>query len=159
VTAEAKQEVEATLYTALLYALAALAGLGTVVFLTILLFWFLESHFGSMWAAAIEAAIFAIAAALLAVWAATPREATPAGKPTEAQPEPAPDETLRLAEASENMGVDLEEVGKTLAAAGYRMESLIVMASTDILRQLSPLQFVSLVFVGSFLFGRRLRRG
>lgn len=159
VTAEAKQEVEATLYTALLYALAGLAALGALILLSILLFWFLERQFGAMWAAAIEAAIFAIFAALLAVWAATPRDTKQAEQPGEPAAEPSPDEAPRLAQVSETMGVDLEEVGKTLAAAGYRMESLVVMASSDILRQLSPLQFVSLVFIGSFFFGRRLRRG
>jgi hypothetical protein len=56
------------------------------------------------------------------------------------------------------MGVDLEDVAKTLSTAGYRAESLAVMAASQVARQLSPLQFLSLVFVGSFFFGRRLRR-
>ncbi len=56
------------------------------------------------------------------------------------------------------MGVDLEEVAQTLATAGYRAESLAVTVASGVAQQLSPVQFVCLVFVGSFFFGRRLRR-
>jgi hypothetical protein len=61
-------------------------------------------------------------------------------------------------DVSRTMGVDIDDVAQTLAAAGYRAESLAVMAASDVAKQLSPLQFLCLVFVGSFFFGRRLRR-
>jgi hypothetical protein len=56
------------------------------------------------------------------------------------------------------MGVDLNDVADTLARSGYRTESLVVSATSDFMRQLTPAQFTALVFLASFFFGRRLMK-
>lgn len=159
-TEEAKLEVEAVLFKVTLYAVAGLAGLGVVILLALALYWFLEARLGSMAAALIEAGIFAVIGAAFAIWASQPRETIKAGTTEQvSSSEPAGNGSRHPPGAvSDTMGVDLDDVGRTLASAGYRLEGLVVMASSEFARQLSPLQFVSLVFVASFLFGRRLRR-
>ena len=161
-TAEAKHEIEETVRMAVLYALAAIAALGAIFFATLVLYWVLNERFSAIPAALMVAGLYAAVAAILAIWASRPARPVPAASESEAPAAAAtPDgaEAQSIADLSANtMGVDFNEVAGTLSDAGFKVETLVVLAARDFMRQLSPLQFVSLVFVASFFFGRRLRR-
>lgn len=155
--ASAREEIQETARSALLYAIAAVAMLMALVFLTLAAFWWLAAELSAVAAALIVTAVYAVVAASVLIWAswtsepAVAREAAPVDATravAESEPQDMPD----------RMGIDLDSVARTLADAGFRAESLAVTASSGLLRQLTPLQFIGLVFVGSFLFGRRLRR-
>lgn len=155
--ASAREEIQGTVRSALLYSVGAAAALMAIVFLTLAVFWWLAAELSPIEAALIITAFYAVVAAVVLIWASR------TGEPAEAIQTVPPDTTVHEAyspprDMPERMGVNLESVAKTLADAGFRTESLVVTASSDVLRQLTPLQFVGLVFVGSFLFGRRLRR-
>ena len=152
--ASAREEIQETARSALLYLIAAVAVLMALVFMTLAAFWWLAAELSPIMAALIITAFYAVIAAAMLIWASWTGEAAPL-------PEVAP-QTSVIHEAPRDMpdlmGVNLDSVAKTLADAGFRTESLVISASGDLLRQLTPLQFLGLVFVGSFLFGRRLRR-
>ncbi len=158
----AREEIQETARSASLYIIAGVAGAMAIVFLTLAGFWWLELHFGAVTAALIVAGTYAAIAVIFLIWAswhghtaastaeaaAAEEEATTAGTA----------DVNAFADFPDKMGIDLDSVAGTLSGAGYRTEALIVTASKELLKQLTPLQFISLVFVGSFLFGRRLRK-
>lgn len=155
--ASAREEIQETARTASLYAVAAIAGLMALVFLTLAAFWWLAAELNAVSAALIVTAFYTIVAAVVLAWASWSNQPTAA---VQQVPEsPAASELYSSPPDMPNrMGVDIDSVARTLSTAGFRTEGLILSASSDLVRQLTPLQFVGLVFVGSFLFGRRLRR-
>ena len=157
--ASAREEIQETARSVLLYAVAVITGLMALIFLTLAGFWWLELHYGAIISALIVAAGFAAVAVVFAIWASwgSSPAAAPAADTATAEASPAT-EANAFADLPDRMGIDLDSVAATLSDAGYRTEALVVTASKDLLKQLTPLQFISLVFVGSFLFGRRLRR-
>ncbi len=156
--ASAREEIQETARSALLYSVAAVAMLLAIVFLTMAAFWWLAAAgLSAVAAALIIAAFYAVVAALVLI------SASSTGEPATVQQSAPHRAVIQEAYSAprdmpDKMGVNLDSVAKTLADAGFRTESLVVTASSDLVRQLTPLQFVGLVFVGSFLFGRRLRR-
>lgn len=164
--ASAREEIQETARSALLYVIAVIASLMALVFLTVAAFWWLAAEFDTIVAALIVAAGYAAVAVIMLIWASWHGSASANGRssPVPADTERRAENPAAVSEASSfadlpgKMGVDLDSVAGTLSDAGYRTEALIVTASKELLKQLSPLQFVSLVFVASFLFGRRLRR-
>jgi hypothetical protein len=48
-------------------------------------------------------------------------------------------------------------MAKRLGDSGYRKESVALLAANELMKQMTPLQFVGLVFLASFFTGRRLR--
>ena len=156
----AREEIQETARSASLYIIAGVAGLMMLIFLTLAGFWWLEIKYGPIAAALIAAGCYAAVAAIFAIWAWWHgRAIAPAAEHSaaqEQQPAAAADVNA-FADMPDKMGIDLDSVAGTLSDAGYRTEALIVTASKELLKQLTPLQFISLVFVGSFLFGRRLR--
>jgi hypothetical protein len=159
--ASAREEIQETARAALLYAIAAVAALMALVFLTIAGFWWLSQEMQPIYAALVVAGAYAVLAIGVLAWASSGGTSTgqeagsePASEATQAMDaatmEEAPDMPGKL-------GIDVDTVADTLADSGFRAEALAVTAFSDIIRQLTPLQFVSLVFVGSFLIGRRLR--
>ena len=160
IKASAREEIQETARSVLLYVVAVVMGLMALVFATLAGFWWLEIHYGAIVAALIVAGLFAVCALALLMWASW--SGTSSAAPADA--ESATEETASATQANafadlpDKMGIDLDSVAGTLSDAGYRTEALIVTASKSLLKQLTPLQFISLVFVGSFFFGRRLRR-
>ncbi len=159
--ASAREEIQETARSALLYvilyAVAAVAALIALVFLTLAVFWLLAAELSAVASALIITAFYAVVAAAVLIWASW------SGDVSEHN-EPRPEDLAAAQAASDTpdmtdmMGVNLDSVSRTLADAGFRIESLVVSASGEVLKHLTPLQFVALVLVGSFLFGRRLRR-
>ena len=160
----AREEIQETARSASLYITAGVAGVMALVFLTLAGFWWLELHYGAITAALIVAGVYAAVAAIFLVWASWPAHSASSTTQTAAAEEEAATTAAGAAEVNafadlpDKMGIDLDSVAGTLSDAGYRTEALIVTASKELLKQLTPLQFISLVFVGSFLFGRRLRK-
>ena len=155
--ASAREEIQETVRTVVLYAVAAVAALIAVVFLTIAAFWALAAELTPISAALIVAGFYIVVAAGVLIWASWSGESTAVAPPTP-ENKPVSEAYSSPADMPTKMGVDLDNVARTLSDAGFRTEALILSASSDILRQLTPLQFVGLVFVGSFLVGRRLGR-
>lgn len=159
--ASAREEIQETARSAVLYivlyGVAAVAALIALVFLTLAVFWWLSERISSPSAALVITVFYVIVAAVVLIWASwSGGTATTSGPPPEREvPSPRMRESVDM---PNRMGVDLDSVARTLSDAGFRTESLIVSSSSEVLRQLTPLQFVGLVFVASFLFGRRLRR-
>mgnify|MGYP005850381643 CR=1 FL=1 len=157
----AREEIQETArsaaYYLALYGVAAAAGLIAVVFLTLAVFWWMASELSAPAAALVIAAFYVVLAAVILIWASWSGETTAVSGPPPEQEVPRPSES-GARDMPSRMGVDLDSVASTLADAGFRTESLVVSTSSQVLRQLTPLQFVGLVFVASFLFGRRLRR-
>jgi len=155
--ASAREEIQETARTALLYAVAAVAGLLAVVFLTLAALWWLAGELGLISAALIVTAFYAVVAAVLLIWASwsgeTPAELQPASEAKAVR-----DSYIGAPDMPGRIGVDLDGVARTLSDAGFRAEGLVLSASSDLVRQLTPLQFVGLVFLGSFFLGRRVRR-
>ncbi len=154
--ASAREEIQETARSALAYVVAVFALLMAIVFLTLAAFWWLEDALSAVAAALIITAFYASVAAVVLIrasWSSHPQS-------TQAVSEQAPPEEAEAltGDMPSNLGVDLGGVARMLADSGFRTESLIVSASSEVTRQLTPLQFVGLVFVASFLFGRRLRR-
>lgn len=159
--ASAREEIQETarsaaLYLAL-YGIAAVAALIAVVFLTLAVFWWMAGELSAPAAALVIAAFYVVVAAVVLIWASWNGEMTGVRGPPPERDVPSPPET-GARDMPHRMGVDLDSVARTLADAGFRTEGLIVSTSGEVLRRLTPLQFVGLVFVASFLFGRRLRR-
>lgn len=154
--ASAREEIQQTARGMLLYAVAAVLGLIGLVFLTLAVFWWLSSQLTATPAALVIAGFYAIIAIVVLMWASL-SSGTPVSEPPPEQAAVAETEA-KLQDISQTMGVDLETVARTLAGAGFRTESLVVSASSELARHLTPLQFVGLVFVASFFFGRRLGR-
>lgn len=160
----AREEIQETARSALhyvvLYAITAVAGLMALVFLTLAVFWSLTLELSPIAAALIITIFYAVVAAVVLLWASWNGSAATVSGPhlqeEGAEPENAGDGGTP--DVTDMMGVNLDSVARTLASAGFQTESLVVSASSEVLKQLTPLQFVALVFVGSFLFGRRLRR-
>ncbi len=159
----AREEIHETARFASLYAAAGIAALMALIFLTLAGFWWLAVEYSAIEAALIVAGAYAAVALLIFVWASwsgsSSSDATTEAEDVTEAAATALDRTFTDDDMPAKMGVDLDSVAGTLSDAGYRMESLVVTASSDLVKQLTPLQFVSLVFVGSFLFGRRLRKG
>lgn len=159
--ASAREEIQETARSAalyiVLYGIAAVAALIALVFLTLAVFWWLAEQISAPSAALVITAFYAVVAAVILIWATWSGEAatTRAQPPEREEPGPRVQEAMDM---PNRMGVDLDSVARMLSDAGFRTESLIVSTSSEVLRQLTPLQFVGLVFVASFLFGRRLRR-
>ncbi len=157
----AREEIHETARFASLYAAGGIAALMALIFLTLAGFWWLAVEYNAIQAALIVAGAYGAVALMIFIWAYSSGNSygdAEAEDVTEAAAT-ALDRTFADADMPAKMGVDLDSVAGTLSDAGYRMESLVVTASSDLVKQLTPLQFVSLVFVGSFLFGRRLRKG
>ena len=161
----AREEIQETARSALhyvvLYAIAAVAGLIALVFLTLAVFWWLSVELSPIPAALVVTIFYAIVAAVVVIWASWNGAVSGASSAPQPQKESAEPEEAAYGstpDMTDMMGVNLDSVAGTLAGAGFRTESLVVSASSEVLKQLTPLQFVAFVFVGSFLFGRRLRR-
>ncbi len=160
----AREEIQETARSALhyvvLYAITAVAGLMALVFLTLAVFWWLILELSPIAAALVITVFYAVVAAVVLLWASWNGSAGTVSGPQlqeeGAEPEDAGDSATP--DMTDMMGVNLDSVARTLASAGFQTESLVVSASSEVLKQLTPLQFVALVFVASFLFGRRLRR-
>ncbi len=157
-TASAREEIQETARSALLYLVAALAALVALLFLTLAAFWWLAAALSAVAAALLLTAFYAVAAAVLLIWASWSQEPATERKAAPEQEAAVRETDDGLRNMPDRMGVDLDGFARTLADAGFRTESLVVAASSGIVRQLTPLQFLGLVFVGSFLVGRRLRR-
>jgi hypothetical protein len=157
--ASAREEIQETARSVLLYAAGAAACLMSIVFLTLAAFWWLSREFDPIVAALIITAFYAVLAAVLLIWASWGSRAGEAREPTP-KPVPAAERqvTANAGDMPAKLGIDLDSVARTLGEAGYRLEGAVVAAGSELVKQLTPLQFVALVFVGSFLFGRRLRR-
>src|SRR5258706_3872833 len=117
-TARAREGLSETIHGLVLYALAGVAALVVVMFLTLAVLWVLENYFTPAAAALLIAAIYAVISAGLLAWAMSERAAT---APTEAgpaldAPEPPAGDTVQ------RMSGDLNNAGQTLATAGYRVE-------------------------------------
>ena len=152
--ASAREEIQETARGALLYAVAAVSALIAVVFLTLAAFWWLASELGMMPAALVVASFYAIVAVALLMWASlSSRPGT-----YEQIPEHATAQSSEAASPDMSEVLDLDSVARALAGAGFRTESLVVSATNELARYLTPLQFVGLVFVASFFLGRRIRR-
>ncbi|MCL4764896.1 MAG: phage holin family protein [Hyphomicrobiaceae bacterium] len=156
--ASAREEIQETARSALLYAVAAAAALAALLFLTLAAFWWLEAELSAVAAALVLTVFYSVAAAVVLIWASWSSGAAPVAEPPPQQRADVRDMPSQQRNMVDRMGVNLDGVARTLAGAGFRTESLVVTASSELARQLSPLQLVGLVFVGSFLFGRRLRR-
>lgn len=158
--ASAREEIQETARSAalylVLYGVAVVAALMALVFLTLAVFWWLGEQLSATSAALIITAFYAIVAAVVLIWASWSGETAEASPPPPAEFASSPDEDMR--DMPSKMGVDLDTVARMLSGAGFRTEGLIVSTSSEVLRQLTPLQFVGLVFVASFLVGRKLRR-
>jgi len=158
--ASAREEIQETARSAahyiVLYGVAAVAALMALVFLTLAAFWWLGEQLSATSAALIITAFYGIVAAIVLIWAAGSGETTEASPPRPAEVAALPEDEKR--DMPSKMGVDLDNVARMLSDAGFRTEGLLVATLSEVLRQLTPLQFVSLVFVASFLVGRRLRR-
>lgn len=159
--ASAREEIQETARGAalyiVLYGIAAVAALMALVFLTLAVFWWLAEETSAPSAALVITAFYAVVAAVVIIWASWSGETASADGPVPEREMPSP-RVRATVDMPNRMGVDLDSVARTLSDAGFRTESLIVSSSSEVLRQLTPLQFVGLVFVASFLFGRRLRR-
>lgn len=157
----AREEIQETARSAalylVLYAVAAVAALIALVFLTLAVFWWLAEQLSAPPAALIITVFYTVVAAVVLIWASWSGETTANSRPLQEREAPSPPER-RARDMPDRMGVDLDSVASSLAAAGFRTESLMVSTSSEVLRQLTPLQFVGLVLVASFLLGRRLRR-
>lgn len=159
--AGAREEIEETARSALsylvLYGMTAVAALLALIFFTLAVFWWLAAQLSAITAALIITAFYAVTATVLFLWASwsdEPRQIT--GAPTGV--ETATVEETEPQRPAGALDLNFDGVARTLADAGFRTESLIVSASSELARHLTPLQLMALVFVGSFLFGCRLRR-
>jgi type VI protein secretion system component VasK len=59
--------------------------------------------------------------------------------------------------STETMRSAVQAMAKRLGDSGYRKESVALLAANELMKQMTPLQFVGLVFLASFFTGRRLR--
>lgn len=155
--ASAREEIQETARTALLYAVAGVAAIMAVILVTLAAMWWLASELGLISAALIVAGFYAVVAAVLLFWASW-SNAPPAEIQAAQESLVVSEPYIGLPDMPARIGVDLGGVARTLSNSGFRAEGLVLSASSDLVRQLTPLQFVGLVFVGSFLLGRRLRR-
>lgn len=159
--ASAREEIEETARSALsyvvLYGMTAVAALLALIFFTLAVFWWLAAQLSAITAALIITAFYAVTATVLFLWASWSNEPHPmTGAPLAAETTTV-EETVPERPAG-TLDLNFDGVARALADAGFRTESLIVSASSELARHLTPLQLMALVFVGSFLFGCRLRR-
>lgn len=161
--ASAREEIQETARSAalyiVLYGAAAVAALMAVIFLTLAAFWWLTEELSAPAAALVITLFYAIVAAVVLIWASWSGETpTESGPPLQTETAAPAKTEYEMRDMPQRMGVDLDNIARMLSDSGFRTEGLIVSTSSELLRQLTPLQFVGLVFVASFLFGRRLRR-